>query len=536
MKKSLYLASLLLIGASLAQSANLGNIAFIGDSITHGVNSDGYRYDFWKSLQDNNVEHQFVGVNQGNYSYSGSSTLTYKGQTFNNVHSAGSSWRTYQTSGDYMDKGHQNGTGPGSISSGGYIANWLGLQDSHTYDKVQGGTLTQGTYLNGSTIQDYKGKTMTGVDTPDTFVIMLGTNDFYSDRSGWESNEKVFSYIKNIVDFGRQANADANFVIMSMPSIGQSKNEKGNTITPSYNQYVQEHFGELTAGSGNSQTIYADINKGITNAKGYLDPAFTGDAIHPNNQGNLIIAGNLSRAMGQEQRTAGLIRKSAQSLSSQVALTSNAPTITTTTSGGTITASFTATNPSKISVNNLGNGLIFAATKQDAATYIQYGWKAQNQFTLSFSLKMTDMNSSDNFFTVWLGNGVFPDGFLKIYEDRIEWGYQSSTTLISMDMTLAFNTFTIAYLNGSTGVDAGYYIWLGDQLIGEAKGASGIGGNNNKLLLGAYTYNQSCNAELGSVSFDSAGAYAPASQTIPETSTATLGLFGLVCILLRRRR
>ncbi|MEG2248312.1 MAG: hypothetical protein RSB88_05310, partial [Akkermansia sp.] len=81
----------------------------------------------------------------------------------------------------------------------------------------------------------------------------------------------------------------------------------------------------------------------------YLDPAFTGDAIHPNNQGNLIIAGNLSRAMGQEQRTAGLIRKSAQSLSSQVALTSNTPTITTTTSGGTITASFTAINSSKIS-------------------------------------------------------------------------------------------------------------------------------------------------------------------------------------------
>lgn len=534
MKYSLFALSLLACCAAVSHAADLGNVAFIGDSITHGVQNGSYRFDFWKILADNGTDHRFVGVNSGNYNFSGS--LTYKGQTFNNVHSAGSSWRTYQTSGDYMNNGHKNGMGPNTLPAGGYINNWLGISDSRTYDKVPGGTLSQGQYLNGSgAVTNYTGKTMTGNDTPDTFFIMLGTNDMYSDGLLKNGYETTFNSLKNIVEAGRQANPNANFVILSMPSIAsKAGTETGNVVTPEYNSYVQSRLGELQDASGNSNVSYADINKGITTSTGYLHTGMClADKVHPNEQGNLIIAGNLAKAMGLTQRTAGLERKEAGQLASQVNLTTKTPVITTTKPDGSISSAvFTANNPAAYSVSASGTGLVFAKANGATASSISSMWQAGTQFTVSLSLKMAAKGDLNNYFTVWLGNGVANDGFLKVYEDRIEWGYTGSTVLYVADMTTDFSNLTISYLDGSSGAAAGYYVWLGDQLIGEAKTTGGVSGKTNRLLLGAFTSGQACYGEMAFVSFDTLHAYAP----IPEPTTAVLGLAGCFVFCLRRRR
>lgn len=532
MKYSLFTLSLLACCAAVSHAADLGNVAFIGDSITHGYLNGSYRYDFWKILADNGTDHRFVGVNSGNYSFSGS--LTYKGQTFNNVHSAGSSWRTYQTSGDYMNNGHKNGMGPSSLPSGGYIANWLGVTDSRTYDKVSGGTLSQGQYLNGSgVVTNYTGKTMTGNDTPDTFFIMLGTNDFYSDSPSPETYATVFNSLSHIIETGRQANPDANFVVLSMPSIASSKNVNGNVITPGYNAYVQQNLFSLEDSSGRSKIQYVDVNRGITTAAGYFHAGMSSDGTHPNAQGNLIIAGNIARGLGMEQRTAGLERKEAGQLASQVSLTSKTPTITTTKADGSISSAvFAVSNSGAYSVSASGTGLVFAKANGATASNISTTWQAGGQFTVSLSLKIAARGDTNNYFTVWLGNGVANDGFLKVYEDRIEWGYTGSTVLYVADMTTDFSNLTISYLDGSSGAAAGYYVWLGDQLIGEAKTTGGVSGKTNRLLLGAFTSGQACYGEMAFVSFDTLHAYAP----IPEPATAVLGLAGCFVFCLRRRR
>ncbi len=529
MKYSFLILSLLACCAAVSNAGDLGNVAFIGDSITHGIGSGSYRFDFWKILTDNGTDHRFVGVNSGSLGSTGSGSytgsLTYKGLTFDYVHSAGSSWRTYLTSGDYMNNGHKNGLGPSSLPSGGYINNWLGISDSRSYDKVPGGTLAQGQYLNGSgAVTNYTGKTMTGNDTPDTFFIMLGTNDMYSDGLLKNGYETTFNSLKNIVSAGRQANPNANFVILSMPSIAsKSGTETGNVVTPEYNAYVQSRLGELQDASGNSSVSYADINKGITTSTGYLHTGMClADKVHPNEQGNLIIAGNLAKAMDLEQRTAGLERKDAGKLASQVSLTSKTPTITTTSSSGSISSAvFSVNNSSAYSVSSSGTGLVFAKANGVTASSIYSAWNAGAQFTVSLSLKMAAQGDVNNYFTVWLGNAAAADGFLKVYEDRIEWGYTGSTVLYVADMTAEFNNLTIAYLDGSSGAAAGYYVWLGDQLIGEAKSTGGVSGKTNRLLLGAFTGGQSCYGELGFVSFDAQNAWAPAA--IPEPASAVVG-------------
>lgn len=54
-------------GADVSES-NLGNVMFVGDSITHGVNSASYRWALHKILVDNGIAYTSVGYNTGNYS------------------------------------------------------------------------------------------------------------------------------------------------------------------------------------------------------------------------------------------------------------------------------------------------------------------------------------------------------------------------------------------------------------------------------------------------------------------------------------
>ncbi|MEG0333152.1 MAG: GDSL-type esterase/lipase family protein [Akkermansia sp.] len=437
MIKELFIAisALLLTTIDIATAAQtttppvkLNNTAFVGDSITHGVRTASYRFDFWKILADNKIQHKFIGVNKGNAA-GFNKAFSYQGTPFNNIHSAGSSWRTYQTSGDYMQGNTQNGIGPASMPCGGYIANWLGLQDATTYKNVPSGKLKKGEYLKDNTLTSFNYTTypaMNGANTPDTVLIMLGTNDLYSDKGGRYTYDQVLGFLKNIITFCRQANQKTNFVLISMPSIDQKKNAKGNTITQEYNDAILKSLSSLQKST--SRVIFANINKGITQSDGFLAPVMSLDGVHPSEQGNLIIAGNLAKAMNIGQRTAGLSRYTSSAL------------------------------PIKVKASTSGN--------------IANSWNAGKQFTLATTFSMTNAGAKTTTpkpLIIQAGNGIENDATLTIHPDRITWGNNEQNILYLDDLTKSPHTVTLSLLDKSNKVDSGYYIWLDGQLIAEAK-------------------------------------------------------------------
>ena len=62
----------------------LGNVMYVGDSITHGVNSASYRWALHKIFTDNGISYQAEGVKTGNYSGGVTAGTSYGGQIFNN--------------------------------------------------------------------------------------------------------------------------------------------------------------------------------------------------------------------------------------------------------------------------------------------------------------------------------------------------------------------------------------------------------------------------------------------------------------------
>ncbi|MCA9213609.1 MAG: hypothetical protein KDB27_11115 [Planctomycetales bacterium] len=81
-------------------TTNLGNILFLGDSITHGATDfDSYRFEFWKSLIDpaesgttESFDFQFVGSQ--NSFFGSSRTLSHNSQDFPNIHEGHFGWNS----------------------------------------------------------------------------------------------------------------------------------------------------------------------------------------------------------------------------------------------------------------------------------------------------------------------------------------------------------------------------------------------------------------------------------------------------------
>ncbi|MBR3695384.1 MAG: hypothetical protein IKL98_04005, partial [Akkermansia sp.] len=76
----------------------VGRVTFLGDSITHGVNDQSYRWQLFKTLTDNGIENEIAGPREGYYSAPGHTQdagSTYGGEVFANVHLAQASGRTH---------------------------------------------------------------------------------------------------------------------------------------------------------------------------------------------------------------------------------------------------------------------------------------------------------------------------------------------------------------------------------------------------------------------------------------------------------
>ncbi|MCR5183729.1 MAG: hypothetical protein K6B46_03410 [Opitutales bacterium] len=516
MKKiALLFAAAALLPCVPATGTDLGNIVFIGDSITQsdGTHAVSYRYSLWKNFVDNDVAYNPVGSMKNYFGGATSSALVtnYRGETFDNT-----------------NEGHF-----------GWDAPWI---TTGTTDGRNGSTFPSGTTTTGKGLSDW-------IDTyysalPDTATVLIGINDLSRNNDHRDFNNLLANQ-KAIVEVLQAKNANVTVHMFSLLPSGQGSWSNGlnpGTAPGEYNALLKSTVESGAWNTATSTVVYHDITTGFNPTNG----VHTYDSLHPQAQGELILAGNIARALGVGQRTVGLERRAAANLSSQLnfgSASASKPTIKTSIAG--VEKTFT-TAASGITTNAAGNLVFNTAAAGGFDTRLVWSdLSVAQELTLSFSVKMTERNNQNNQFGIIVGNGA-EAGLFYLRENGVYW----NTTLLygtavgdpyeSVSFTDDFNDFTIAWIDGSErGVSSGFYIWLGDQLIGEGLGAvGGVSTYKNTLLFGDIGSSQFADCELAAVSFELGAAYAPEALTIPEPSAFgwLAGTLALALAGTRRRR
>lgn len=510
MKKTLFLLIALNCALTAAASASLeteytlGDVMYVGDSITHGHQGPAsYRWAMHKILVDNGISYDEVGYNTGNNGGGVSPGTKYGGITFENVHSSQSSARAWEIS------GRKDGSRFGDSN----IYNWLDLSDKLN---------------NGGT---YTGPTFTGEDAPETFFLMIGTNDTLSDFSGagiggnngqnlqqaltnlmgYNSTTKEFAKtgdMDKILTAMRQANPSADITVSSIPCWmdGRSNNDKAQDFAAivEYNQVLKQWSEE-------NNVRFVEVNRGMYDVANTAKPGigvasmFTNDKLHPGAQGDLIIAGNIAKNMGLAGRTGGQSRVASADFEQTITAADTATAILTniTTTEGLLDFSAEGASSVAISWENAG-------AKNGGFTVELVNWVVGNGAEGGWD--------TTNALTVTMGNGSLY-GTLSIDEAYIKWG---NTILFSEDMSAigSAENLRIAYLAGSAGegVSSGFYVWLDDMLIGEAL-YSTKGAQHNGVTL---TYGGTGVVTLGSLSLESSASYAPTTTRTSNSENAFL--------------
>lgn len=448
-------------------------------SITHGVQSASYRWALHKIFADNGIGLNAVGVNTGNYSGGVAAGINYRGVAFNNVHSSVASERAYEVAGRKNNSGRLGNTN---------LDDWLGLDASYT-----------GPY-----------KIDPATQTPDTFFLMIGTNDTLSDygvngpaspgigRDGKLAEAQAHLIgtqtgdswsgsgdLDTIVNTMRRANADASIVLTTIPCWRDNRNNNTASDFAAIVQY-NESLKKWAAWKG---VTLVDVNAGMldvarTDKPGVgLASMFGGDKLHPNAQGDLIIAGNIAKALGYAGRSAGQKRKAAATF--------------------TVSTADVYNNSTHDAVSQSGSDLTFGN-----GASLSYTWRntPTRGFTMDFAVAVGNgssggWNTSGNL-SITLGDGS-QGGLLRINEAYIQWG---QTVLYSTDMSANTDTIRIAYIlgNAEQNLKGGYYVWLGDMLIGEALGSNGTAMDGLSIANGTGE-----SITLGGLSLDDSASWAP---------------------------
>ena len=488
---------------------DLGDVMYIGDSITHGVNSGSYRWSLFQILADNGVAHNDLGPLTNNWSGGLAVGTLYAGQTFTNSHAAVYGSHAYEisdTAPANCPNSKRNDTKWAAGNSGQtvipeeyantYIGNWLGL-DANKRQSKGGGAYTGDTF------------------NPDTFMMMIGTNDILTDAAGdIKSNyetamasvlDKLLGATQGGDTFTFKADADntgsvvtiwkamveknpnADIVFLSVPTLGSNHGNAGSenilNAVHTYNAALQQWCVEHGVTYVQSDTGIVDVSS----ATGVgVSTMYQGDQTHPSFQGDLIIAGNVAKAMGYAGRSVGLERSSATETNS---VTWTTPISTDT----TITAGAAAQVVEGVEFTPaLGYTVDFSAVYGNGGT--DKIW-----------------NNTDAF-SITVGDGTH-SGTLSLTEAYVKWDNQ---VLYSRDNSETGN-FRIAYINNSVNaadnVNAGYYVWLGDQLIGEALGTGAAGFSGVKMQ------STGADATVSTLSWTDA-AYAPTTEGYVNDSAA----------------
>lgn len=450
---------------------SVGRVMFLGDSITHGVQDMSYRWDMFKTFVDNGIENEIAGPLSGYHSqplnsdFNGDfSTSQYGGETFVNAHYAQSSGRTHNmltASGSVNALGNSTGVNYGGVSSAktgkDYNADTFvmmmgtndilsdGAYNDTNMPKVTERLLGAGSVQNGVWVNANQEAALIGA---------LGTDPSTSTYTGkWGTMGQIIDNMK--------MDASDTMYIVSIPTWGEGRTGLNGAASyvADYNVKLEKWVESYNA-SHTGTVKYVDVNKGLVNVTRngqFLAPdAFFrtagGDYIHPNEQGALIIAGNLAQGMGIGGRTAGLTRSAVgheghnwQSAAATINLSAGQNV-------QAISNAFTIDG---------GYTIDFGATFGDGSAN---GWMANS-----------------NALSVFIGDGT-NSGTLKISEGYISWG---DKLLYCQDNHLTTNDkLRVAYTQGNEAqnIGSGYYVWLGDKLIGQALTA-GTGNTTNGVTL-----------------------------------------------------
>lgn len=471
--------------------SSVGRVLCMGDSITHGVEDMSWRWGLFKTLVDNDIENELAGPLSGYHStpkntdYKGDTASTpYGGQVFENVHYAQASGRTHNmlTAGSSQNVfGNSTGVNYGGVSSA----------------KVG---------------QDYNA---------DTYIMMMGTNDILSDGAStaekmatlterllgagevkdgaWVNADKLSALVGRdgtdpstaahtgkwgtmgkIIDNLKMGSGDTMYV-MSIPTWAQGRGDIRvyANVVPDYNENLKL-WTKAYSDSHTGTVKYVDVNRGLVDKTlngTFLGPndffrTANGDYLHPNEQGSLIIAGNLAQGMEIGGRTAGLKR----SATNETGWTSF------TEASVTMAAGQSSQLLHDVFIEDGGYTIDFGAVFGNGA---EGGW-LDKSYALSVSV----------------GDGS-NSGTLNISEGYISWG---SKLLFCQDNSAAGNdTLRIAYHNGNVAenVSAGYYVWLGDMLIGQ-----GLGNQGGTAINGVVLSATGASGTLSNLSYSNT-AYAP---------------------------
>lgn len=283
---------------------SLGRVMFCGDSITHGVNDQTWRWQLFKTLVDNGIEAQIVGPRSGyTPGYTKLSTSdagdSYAGVSFPNLHLAQSSGRTH------------------NIISGSNSG------------------------MSGVNYGGHSTKSAAAAFNCDTWCCLMGTNDLLSDRG--YSPQEFAAKMQNLLggkvsikgdkytwragqDWGNMGRIAADVLkedsdvlyVMSVPCWGHHANNnepERHLAVQQYNVLLRDWVSRY-AKAHDKKLRYVEVNHGMVDYDHSVPFSWPDsmsnrpgrDGLHPNEQGSLIIAGNLARAMELPGRTAGLPR------------------------------------------------------------------------------------------------------------------------------------------------------------------------------------------------------------------------------------
>ena len=441
--------------AEEAASTDVGKILFMGDSITHGVHDQTYRWQLFKSFVDNGITFDINGPRSGynsdiwNMNDAGDA---YGGVSFENLHYAEASGRAYQM---ISGQGHYTGQ-PVSL---------IGQTDYDTY------TLLIGT---NDILSDTKDP-VSYATYADKFDNLLGGTVSYSgaDKSldakwTWTKGATMSGDLNTILN-NMNLGAGDNFYVLSIPvwasGHGNHNTASDHAAVAGYNTLLEQWVAEYNKTS-QANVQFVDVNKGLTDvtilstqsAEGPYDFFRNADRLHPSQQGSIIMAGNLNRAMGLAGRTAGLSR----SATTEAGWTA-APEQAVTLNNGEY-----ATLLNNTFIEDQGYTIDFKATFGNGE---QEGWLDAGLHRGSLS------GAARNTLAITIGDGV-NGGTLNLSEGYVMWG---DSILYCQDNSRADNeTIRIAFHNGNTAqnVAGGYYVWLGDMLIGQGLGSTGGSGLN----------------------------------------------------------
>lgn len=512
--------------AAAAPAKGPGNIVFVGDSITNGGSYlagpvPSYRYQVFKAFVDNDVRYSPMGMTRGAAKNVDVSKLTpdYRGKKFDNVSEAAASGRAYQYSGHSAEKmvsGNNYKADPGTAfppANRGPVTLKLGQPNPFVPKKE-----AKDSFYDGTTLKKYTGdtyKSLYGNKKVDTLCVMIGINDLYD---AWEPNEKIAEHVRGIVSAYQKHNPAVRVHVFELlPTAGHNgTGTHGKNNYAPYNKYLR---GVAKSWSKGKSVVTCDaVAQGFYAEDGSM--CDTNRGAHPNAQGELIVAGNIARVLGIGQRTAGLKRRSAENLDSQTAFAAAGNAVEAQAGDRKFTPPAAGTKGWKVDSKKRLAIDTESAGSSDIRLFRTGAKSAKGTpFTVSVKVKMGETSRADNFLGVFCGNGSDQVGQLFIGEAGIYWNDTKTLLYGSKSADSDAKRFTkkaerirVAWKpEGETA--GGFYVWLGDQLIGEALSGSTapavVSAYKNAILIGDCGNAFSVNAVVEEISFDEKTAWAP---------------------------